>query len=218
MKERQRWRPEEDAVLRAYVRQYGPREWHLVSQRMKRGPRPATPKSCLEPVEELPPPRDQEGLAVRGGAAPGDPPAGQARQQVEEDRRRGARAHGQAPRQVVGGVQGEAAAGAQGQPTPAAGAQPRRAGQVRVAARELRGEARRREAAPAGRRCSRAAATDAAHGHASAAALAVVQRRGRRRRRRAPAAAQTAVAVRDAQPRVRHRGPARARAVDAGAR
>ncbi|KAL6623553.1 hypothetical protein ACP70R_033432 [Stipagrostis hirtigluma subsp. patula] len=34
MKERQRWRPEEDAVLRAYVRQYGPREWHLVAQRM----------------------------------------------------------------------------------------------------------------------------------------------------------------------------------------
>ncbi|KAF8776673.1 hypothetical protein HU200_003400 [Digitaria exilis] len=47
MKERQRWRPEEDAVLRAYVRQYGPREWHLVSQRMNVGlERDA--KSCLE--------------------------------------------------------------------------------------------------------------------------------------------------------------------------
>ncbi|KAJ1265751.1 hypothetical protein BS78_08G099400 [Paspalum vaginatum] len=47
MKERQRWRPEEDAVLRAYVRQYGPREWHLVSQRMNVAlDRDA--KSCLE--------------------------------------------------------------------------------------------------------------------------------------------------------------------------
>ncbi|CAN6329523.1 unnamed protein product [Urochloa humidicola] len=47
MKERQRWRPEEDAVLRAYVRQYGPREWHLVSQRMNIAlDRDA--KSCLE--------------------------------------------------------------------------------------------------------------------------------------------------------------------------
>lgn len=35
MRERQRWRPEEDAVLREYVRQHGPREWHLVSQRMR---------------------------------------------------------------------------------------------------------------------------------------------------------------------------------------
>ena len=47
MKERQRWRPEEDAVLRAYVRQYGPREWHLVAQRMNVAlDRDA--KSCLE--------------------------------------------------------------------------------------------------------------------------------------------------------------------------
>ncbi|CAN6334522.1 unnamed protein product [Urochloa humidicola] len=47
MKERQRWRPEEDAVLRAYVRQYGPREWQLVSQRMNIAlDRDA--KSCLE--------------------------------------------------------------------------------------------------------------------------------------------------------------------------
>ncbi|XP_062203458.1 protein rough sheath 2-like [Phragmites australis] len=47
MKERQRWRPEEDAVLRAYVRQYGPRDWHLVSQRMNVAlDRDA--KSCLE--------------------------------------------------------------------------------------------------------------------------------------------------------------------------
>ncbi|CAN6338678.1 unnamed protein product [Urochloa humidicola] len=47
MKERQRWRPEEDAVLRAYVRQYGPREWHLVPQRMNCAlDRDA--KSCLE--------------------------------------------------------------------------------------------------------------------------------------------------------------------------
>lgn len=47
MKERQRWRPEEDAILRAYVRQYGPREWSLVSQRMNVAlDRDA--KSCLE--------------------------------------------------------------------------------------------------------------------------------------------------------------------------
>ncbi|KAL6846977.1 hypothetical protein ACP4OV_022830 [Aristida adscensionis] len=47
MKERQRWRPEEDAVLRAYVRQHGPREWHLVSQRMNVALQ-RDAKSCLE--------------------------------------------------------------------------------------------------------------------------------------------------------------------------
>ncbi|KAK9170482.1 hypothetical protein Syun_002622 [Stephania yunnanensis] len=47
MKERQRWRAEEDAILRAYVKQYGPREWNLVSQRMNTHlDRDA--KSCLE--------------------------------------------------------------------------------------------------------------------------------------------------------------------------
>ncbi|XP_052175814.1 transcription factor AS1-like [Diospyros lotus] len=47
MKERQRWRPEEDALLRAYVKKYGPREWNLVSQRMNTDlSRDA--KSCLE--------------------------------------------------------------------------------------------------------------------------------------------------------------------------
>ncbi|XP_078444979.1 myb-like HTH transcriptional regulator family protein [Wolffia australiana] len=47
MKERQRWKPEEDALLRAYVRQFGPREWNLVSQRMNAAfNRDA--KSCLE--------------------------------------------------------------------------------------------------------------------------------------------------------------------------
>ncbi|PIN11980.1 Transcription factor, Myb superfamily [Handroanthus impetiginosus] len=47
MKERQRWRPEEDALLRAYVKQYGPREWHLVSDRMNK-PLSRDSKSCLE--------------------------------------------------------------------------------------------------------------------------------------------------------------------------
>ncbi|CAI9779054.1 unnamed protein product [Fraxinus pennsylvanica] len=47
MKERQRWRPEEDALLRAYVKQYGPREWHLVSERMNE-PLNRDAKSCLE--------------------------------------------------------------------------------------------------------------------------------------------------------------------------
>ncbi|XP_068642562.1 transcription factor AS1-like [Aristolochia californica] len=47
MKERQRWQPEEDALLRAYVKQYGAKEWNLVSQRMGRAlDRDA--KSCLE--------------------------------------------------------------------------------------------------------------------------------------------------------------------------
>lgn len=47
MKERQRWRSDEDAILRAYVRQYGPRDWHLVSHRMSVAlGRDA--KSCLE--------------------------------------------------------------------------------------------------------------------------------------------------------------------------
>ncbi|KAJ0984001.1 hypothetical protein J5N97_002357 [Dioscorea zingiberensis] len=47
MKERQRWRSEEDNLLRAYVKQYGPREWHLVSQRMN-VPLDRDAKSCLE--------------------------------------------------------------------------------------------------------------------------------------------------------------------------
>ncbi|KAL6139982.1 hypothetical protein ACLB2K_058283 [Fragaria x ananassa] len=47
MKERQRWQPEEDALLRAYVKQYGPREWALLSQRMGQ-PINRDPKSCLE--------------------------------------------------------------------------------------------------------------------------------------------------------------------------
>ncbi|KAM4078000.1 hypothetical protein ACB094_09G002300 [Castanea mollissima] len=47
MKERQRWRSEEDALLRAYVKQYGPREWNLVSQRMNTTLN-RDAKSCLE--------------------------------------------------------------------------------------------------------------------------------------------------------------------------
>lgn len=47
MKERQRWGSEEDAILRAYVKQYGPREWNLVSQRMN-APFNRDAKSCLE--------------------------------------------------------------------------------------------------------------------------------------------------------------------------
>ncbi|XP_061352866.1 transcription factor AS1-like [Gastrolobium bilobum] len=47
MKERQRWKAEEDALLCAYVRQYGPREWNLVSQRMNT-PLNRDAKSCLE--------------------------------------------------------------------------------------------------------------------------------------------------------------------------
>ncbi|KAA8518907.1 hypothetical protein F0562_016319 [Nyssa sinensis] len=47
MKERQRWRAEEDSLLRAYVIQYGPREWNLVSQRMNT-PLNRDAKSCLE--------------------------------------------------------------------------------------------------------------------------------------------------------------------------
>ncbi|KAL2935698.1 Transcription factor AS1 [Bienertia sinuspersici] len=47
MKERQRWTTEEDAILRAYVKQHGPRDWHLVSQRMNT-PLDRDAKSCLE--------------------------------------------------------------------------------------------------------------------------------------------------------------------------
>ncbi|KAI9154574.1 hypothetical protein LWI28_028290 [Acer negundo] len=47
MKERQRWRAEEDSLLRAYVKQYGPREWNLVSQRMNTALN-RDAKSCLE--------------------------------------------------------------------------------------------------------------------------------------------------------------------------
>ncbi|KGN57728.1 transcription factor AS1 [Cucumis sativus] len=47
MKDRQRWQPEEDALLRAYVKQYGPKEWNLISHRMP-NPLHRDPKSCLE--------------------------------------------------------------------------------------------------------------------------------------------------------------------------
>lgn len=47
MKERQRWQPEEDALLRAYVKQYGSKEWNLLPQRMGQ-PLQRDPKSCLE--------------------------------------------------------------------------------------------------------------------------------------------------------------------------
>ncbi|WRX21206.1 hypothetical protein QQP08_013693 [Theobroma cacao] len=47
MKERQRWQPEEDALLKAYVKQYGPKEWNLISQRMGKTLN-RDPKSCLE--------------------------------------------------------------------------------------------------------------------------------------------------------------------------
>ncbi|EPS62519.1 hypothetical protein M569_12272 [Genlisea aurea] len=47
MKDRQRWQPEEDSLLRAYVKQYGPKEWNLISQRMGRVLN-RDPKSCLE--------------------------------------------------------------------------------------------------------------------------------------------------------------------------
>ncbi|KAG8384063.1 hypothetical protein BUALT_Bualt04G0079100 [Buddleja alternifolia] len=43
----QRWQPEEDALLRAYVKQYGPKEWNLISQRMSKT-LDRDPKSCLE--------------------------------------------------------------------------------------------------------------------------------------------------------------------------
>nr|XP_043617400.1 transcription factor AS1-like [Erigeron canadensis] len=47
MKERQRWQPEEDALLRAYVSQNGPTQWNLISQRMSK-PLDRDPKSCVE--------------------------------------------------------------------------------------------------------------------------------------------------------------------------
>ncbi|WOL16566.1 hypothetical protein Cni_G25353 [Canna indica] len=47
MKDRQRWKAEEDAILLAYVRQYGPRDWNLVSQRMNVTLN-RDAKSCLE--------------------------------------------------------------------------------------------------------------------------------------------------------------------------
>ncbi|KAJ6421447.1 hypothetical protein OIU84_028762 [Salix udensis] len=50
MKERQRWQPEEDAILRAYVKQHGPKEWNLISQRVEAAGKTLNrdPKSCLE--------------------------------------------------------------------------------------------------------------------------------------------------------------------------
>lgn len=47
MKERQRWRSEEDSLLLSYVKRYGPREWNLISERMNRA-LDRDPKSCAE--------------------------------------------------------------------------------------------------------------------------------------------------------------------------
>jgi hypothetical protein len=47
MKERKRWRFEEDSLLHAYVKRYWPREWNLVSQRMNRA-LDRDLKSCAE--------------------------------------------------------------------------------------------------------------------------------------------------------------------------
>nr|DAD44634.1 TPA_asm: hypothetical protein HUJ06_002864 [Nelumbo nucifera] len=46
MKERQRWQPEEDKLLHAYVKQYGPKECYLISQCMGK-PLDRDAKSCL---------------------------------------------------------------------------------------------------------------------------------------------------------------------------
>lgn len=49
VKERHRWQPEEDALLRAYVRRYGARDWALLPQRMGRGLlHHRDPKSCQD--------------------------------------------------------------------------------------------------------------------------------------------------------------------------
>lgn len=48
MRDRQRWQPEEDALLRAYVNKHGPREWSLLPQRMGLPSFHRDPKSCLE--------------------------------------------------------------------------------------------------------------------------------------------------------------------------
>uniref|UniRef100_A0A1D1ZBX7 Transcription factor AS1 n=1 Tax=Anthurium amnicola TaxID=1678845 RepID=A0A1D1ZBX7_9ARAE len=48
-RERHRWQPEEDALLRAYARRYGAREWGLLPQRMGRGfLHPRDHKSCQD--------------------------------------------------------------------------------------------------------------------------------------------------------------------------
>ncbi|EFJ37575.1 hypothetical protein SELMODRAFT_140962 [Selaginella moellendorffii] len=46
-KDRQRWQPEEDAILCAYVTQYGADDWNLISERMGE-PLDRDPKSCHE--------------------------------------------------------------------------------------------------------------------------------------------------------------------------
>nr|DAD42396.1 TPA_asm: hypothetical protein HUJ06_000626 [Nelumbo nucifera] len=48
MKERQHWQPEEDRLLRTYVKQYGPKEWHLISQCMGKSYLERW-KNCLKP-------------------------------------------------------------------------------------------------------------------------------------------------------------------------
>ncbi|KAH0850711.1 hypothetical protein HID58_095304 [Brassica napus] len=107
MKERQRWTGEEDALLRAYVRQFGPREWHLVSDRMNK-PLNRDAKSCLERWKNYLKPgikkgsltEEEQRLVIRlqekhGKSGRRSPP------RFPED--------GEAVREVVGSVQGEAA-------------------------------------------------------------------------------------------------------------
>jgi hypothetical protein len=64
MKERKRWRFEEDSMLHAYVKRYWPREWNLVSQRMNRA-LDRDPEILCREVEELLEAQNQEGLLIR---------------------------------------------------------------------------------------------------------------------------------------------------------
>ncbi|EAZ20941.1 hypothetical protein OsJ_36593 [Oryza sativa Japonica Group] len=132
MRERQRWRPEEDAILLAYVRQYGPREWSLVSQRMNR-PLHRDAKSCLERWKNYLRPGikkgsltdDEQRLVIRLQAKHGN----KWKKIAAEVPGRTAKRLGQ----VVGGVQGEAAAGgSRDRGSPAnSGAAGRRPGRLR---------------------------------------------------------------------------------------
>ncbi|KAL3638949.1 hypothetical protein CASFOL_016856 [Castilleja foliolosa] len=107
MKDSQRWQPEEDALLRAYLPARPQRmKPHLAAH--GQAPRQG-PSIMPRALEKLPKARDQKRLSHAVGAKPGDLAPGEIRQQVEVNRRRGPRPDSQAPRQMVGGFQGETA-------------------------------------------------------------------------------------------------------------
>ncbi|KAI4972361.1 hypothetical protein ZWY2020_003286 [Hordeum vulgare] len=165
-KERQRWRREEDAILRSYVRQYGPREWNLLAQRMN-APLDRDAKSCLERWKNYLRP------GIKKGSLTDDEQRLVICLQAKHDNKW---------KKIAAEVPGRTAKRLgkwwevfkekrRSWTAEAARAQPRREGKVRVAARELRREACQGEAAGRG-----GTAAPPPHGSSHAPALDIVHR------------------------------------------